>query len=306
MKPDVVGHAIGLLQVVRDDHDRHVLAQLHDQLLDLLGRLRVERRAGLVEQQHLRLRHQRPRDAEPLLLPAGELQRRMGEVVLDLLEETGAVERLTHRIVQRAAAPPPRALLPQDVGEVVEHAHRKRVRLLEDHRHPAPQRGRLHRLDIDPVQRDPPIQRGRAGQLGEPVERAQERRLAAAGGADQGQDLALANRQVDLLDGGLAVVGDRELLDLHAGDRELRRADPPPVRGREARRGRAVSVSSVPRKRVAALGRLLRLGRVLEVEASYGRWLQEFHEPAFRERRWTTSTAALRNRTSTMSTKAAA
>ena len=57
---------------------------------------------------------------------------------------------------------------------------------------------------------------------------------------------------------------------------------------------------------VATVGCLPRLRRVLEVEAADGRWLQEFHEPAFRERRWTTSTAALRNRTSTSRTNAAA
>ena len=56
------------------------------------GRLRVERRAGLVEQQHLGLGGERPRDAEPLLLAAGEPQRRVVEVVFDLLEEAGAVE----------------------------------------------------------------------------------------------------------------------------------------------------------------------------------------------------------------------
>src|SRR5262245_49625060 len=84
----VVGDPVSLLQVVRDDHDRHVLAQLHDQLLDLLRRLRIERGARLVQEEHLRLRHQRPGDAEALLLAAREPKRRVGEVVLDLLEET--------------------------------------------------------------------------------------------------------------------------------------------------------------------------------------------------------------------------
>src|SRR5262249_46951637 len=50
---DVVGNAVRLLEIVRDDHDRDVVAQLHDQVLDQLGGLGVERRAGLVEQQHL-------------------------------------------------------------------------------------------------------------------------------------------------------------------------------------------------------------------------------------------------------------
>ena len=105
----------------------------------------------------------------------------------------------------------------------------------------------------------------------------------------------------------LAVVGDRELLDLHARDRELRRADPPAPGGREPGGRRAVAVAvAVPCVRSRRSGASRASRRVLEVEAADGRWLQEFHEPAFRERRWTTSTAALRNRTSTSSTNAAA
>ena len=209
-------------------------------------------------------------------------------------------------VLERAPAPPPRALLAQDVGEVVEHAHRERVRLLEHHRHAAPQRGRLHRLDVDAVERDPAVQRRRAGQLGEPVERAQQGRLAAAGGADQGEHLALADRQRDLLDGELRRRRRPRARRSPCGGIEscgapiLRR-----LARREAGRRGAVAVS-VPGERVAALGSLLGLGRVLEVEAPDGRWLQEFHEPAFRERRWTTSTAAFRSRTMNSRTNAAA
>ncbi len=196
---DVVGDPVGLLQVVGDDHDGDVVAQLHDQVLDHLGRLRVERRAGLVEQQHLGLGGEGPGDAEPLLLAAGEPQGRVVEVVLDLLEETGPVERAVDFRLQRLLALPPRALLAQHVGDVVEDAHRERVGLLEDHRHPAPQQGRLDQPDVDVVEQDAAAQRRRAGQLGEPVERAQQGRLAAARGADQRQHLALADRQRDRL-----------------------------------------------------------------------------------------------------------
>ena len=46
--------------------------QLADQLLDPQRRDRVERRAGLVHQQHLGIDGERTGDAEPLLLAAGE------------------------------------------------------------------------------------------------------------------------------------------------------------------------------------------------------------------------------------------
>src|SRR4029077_10605611 len=50
-----VGHPGGLLEVVGDDHDRVVPGQAVDEVLDLQGGDRVEGRAGLVHQDHLRL-----------------------------------------------------------------------------------------------------------------------------------------------------------------------------------------------------------------------------------------------------------
>ena len=69
-----------------------------------------------------------------------------------------------------------------------------------------------------------PRQRGVLVQLGQPVQRAQQRRLAAARRADQRQHLALADWQRDRVDGQLAAVGDRQLVDLHPVDRDRRRA----------------------------------------------------------------------------------
>ena len=145
---------------------------------------------------------------------------------------------LVDRRLQRLLARPPRALLAQDVGDVVEDAHRERVRLLEDHRHPAPQqrsaRSRVMSTSSSVMR---PLSERRAGQLGEPVERAQQRRLAAAGGADQRQHLALADRQRDRLDRRLAAVGDRDVVDLHArGSRTAGRRSPAPGAGEAAGR----------------------------------------------------------------------
>src|SRR4051795_13325440 len=68
----LVGHARGLLHVVGDDHDRVALLELVDELLDLQRRDRIERRARLVHQDHLRLDGDRAGDAQALLLAAGE------------------------------------------------------------------------------------------------------------------------------------------------------------------------------------------------------------------------------------------
>ena len=69
-KSGVIGAARRLLHVVRHHGDAIVGLQLGDQLLDALGRDRVERRGGLVEQQHLGFDGNGAGDAQTLLLPA--------------------------------------------------------------------------------------------------------------------------------------------------------------------------------------------------------------------------------------------
>ena len=82
-------HAVGqihrLFQVVRDQHRRGL--GLHEDALQLLAHeqrhLVVERRERLVEEQDLRLDHQRPHDRDKLLLPAGHLVGIAIEIDLD-------------------------------------------------------------------------------------------------------------------------------------------------------------------------------------------------------------------------------
>jgi hypothetical protein len=59
---------------VGHDRDRVVGLQFVDQLLDLRGRDRVERRARLVEQDDLRLDGDGAGDAQALLLPARQAE----------------------------------------------------------------------------------------------------------------------------------------------------------------------------------------------------------------------------------------
>src|SRR3954468_8366786 len=68
----LVGDARRLLHVMGNDGDGVVLRQLLDQFLDLRGRDRIERRAGLVEQNHFGPHRNGTSDAEPLLLAAGQ------------------------------------------------------------------------------------------------------------------------------------------------------------------------------------------------------------------------------------------
>src|SRR5205814_8689339 len=116
------------------DHERVVALQLVHQLLDLLGRNRVERRGGLVEQEYLRLDRNRPRDTQALLLAARERERAALEPVFDLVPERRALERLLDALVE-VLFQAEDARSPRDV--VVDRL-RERVRLLEDHPDPPP------------------------------------------------------------------------------------------------------------------------------------------------------------------------
>ena len=88
-----VRDARGLLHVVRDDRDRVLALELVDEILDARRRDRIERRRGLVHEDHVRLDRERARDAEALLLAAGEAERVLLQTVLDLVPERRACRR---------------------------------------------------------------------------------------------------------------------------------------------------------------------------------------------------------------------
>src|SRR5213592_952132 len=87
----VIRNAACLLHVVRDDDDGVVRFELVNQLLYLRGRDRIERGARLVHQNHVRLDRERARNAETLLLAAGQTKR-------------AVIETIFHFVPQRRAA----------------------------------------------------------------------------------------------------------------------------------------------------------------------------------------------------------
>src|ERR1700677_709407 len=127
----LVGDARGLLHIVGDDRDGVVLRQLLDQLLDLGGRNRIERRTGLVEQDHLGPHRDGAGDAEPLLLAAGQAEAAGVQLVLDLVPQRAAAQRLFDATVHFGFG---NLLIEPDAeGDVLIDRHRKRRRLLEHH-----------------------------------------------------------------------------------------------------------------------------------------------------------------------------
>ena len=69
-RQDVRGSASRGSRGEQGHHDGDEAAQLSDGLFDAPGRGRVECRARLIHQEHVRVHGERPGDAEPLLLPA--------------------------------------------------------------------------------------------------------------------------------------------------------------------------------------------------------------------------------------------
>src|SRR6185295_6410914 len=111
-----VRDARGLLHVVRDDDDRVALLELVDELLDLQGRDRVQRGGGLIHEDDLGLDGDRARDAQALLLAAGEADARLTEAVLDLLPQAGAAQRLLDALLDvEPVGPPAKADARRDV-----------------------------------------------------------------------------------------------------------------------------------------------------------------------------------------------
>ncbi len=206
---DVVGEREGLVLVVRDEQGGGAgaledVAQIEREPLAQVG---VEVREGLVEQQDRRRRRQRARERDALLLAARELVR----IARARSRQPDQLEHLAHAPLafgRRAAAQ-----AEADVGRDVEM--REQGVVLEHDAHAAP-------LGLGPLlrRRDALRVDVHAAFVGphEPGDRAQRRRLAAAGRAEQAADLAGAQPKGETVQcrhpGACRAEGDAQRLDL--------------------------------------------------------------------------------------------
>jgi hypothetical protein len=239
-----VRDAPGLLEVVRDDHDRVIPLELGDQLLEPGRGDRVERRGGLVHQDHLGLQRDRPGDAQALLLPAGQTRRRRTQAVLDLVPQSGGLQRALDALAHVV-----HPVQPQPGGDVVEDRQsRERHRPLEDHPDRAPHARDVDALtvEVEVVERHRSLDPRAVHLLVHPVHAPQQSRLPRARRPDQrGYRVGLAAQRHALHRLALAVVRV-QVADLDHVSRFLRSAS----RAIRVRRNTsATSTSAAPHAR---------------------------------------------------------
>src|SRR5664280_2754315 len=208
-----VGHARGLLHVVGHDGDRVVVLKFVDQFLDLGGGDRVERRARLVEQDHLRPHRDGAGDAQPLLLAAGEREPIGVELVLALVPQRGALQRMLHAALQVGFRQP--LVQPDAEGDILENRHRERRRLLKHHADLGAQQIEVlrRRQNILIVELYMPTVALVRIEVVHAVEDAQQRGLAATGRTDEGGHLALIQRAIDVLQGTVIAIKEIQVPD---------------------------------------------------------------------------------------------
>ena len=202
--PDTRREGCRVLEVVRDDERRPV--RLAEQLLQLASNLAagvsVERRERLVEQEHRRLRSERPRERDPLALAAGEL----AGLCVGELGETEAKQQIC-------------CLAAAAELDVSPHVQMRKQRVfLEDHA----DRALLGREVDAAFGVEPGLAGGRHTTVcpDEAGDRAEERRFAGARGADQRNRLALERESQR--DGERATPNGEIELERSHGRRSLR------------------------------------------------------------------------------------
>ncbi len=188
---DPVAQRGGLIHVVGREQDGHaVVAKLADAVPDKQARGGVEACRRLVEEEHLRLVHERPRDHHPLHLTTGE--------EIDLLVPALREAELSEELVGPRVALARRHAVISGVEQQVLTKRQRPVEVvaLGDDREPAAG-GDWVRDDVDAGD-----ERAARGAPRSRREDADRRRLACAIRAEQAEDLAARDREADRIDRG--------------------------------------------------------------------------------------------------------
>jgi hypothetical protein len=103
-----------------------------DQFLDFSRGDRIERRTGLIHQDHFRLHGERARDAEPLLLTTRKTGAWLVQIVLDFVPKSSHAQRFFQPFIEKFLIAHP--IQSQANDDIFANRHGwKRIRFLEDH-----------------------------------------------------------------------------------------------------------------------------------------------------------------------------
>ena len=210
--------AVGVLdrrQTMRDDKRGLSAHQLPHRRLHLLLGLGVDVARGLVENEHRRVAQHRAGDGEQPLLPLADVAAVLRDhgVVPGGETEDGIVDARglggAHNVVHRRAL--------AAVGDVFKHRALEHPRLLQHHGVTAAQRVARHAADLAAVHEDMP-----GIHIIEAHQQVDERRLARAGVADDGDDLAGVCGEGQIVQNGFSgQVSETHVLSLHAAGHML-------------------------------------------------------------------------------------
>jgi len=196
----VLGHARGLLHVVRHDDDSVLALELEDEVFDLRGGDGVECRGWLVHEEDFGINGEGTRDAHALLLATGEAGAGLLlEVVFDLFPESGLLEGALYGFVEDTAVA--KAVELEAADDIVVDGHRREgVGALEDHAYAAADLdGRSVTIDVDLAHFDNTGGMGDGVGLVHAIEATNEGGFAAAGGADERGGVVRGDMQVNVL-----------------------------------------------------------------------------------------------------------
>ena len=193
---DLIGEVPRLAHLVRHQHYR--FAELTEYLPELSLQVgadhRIQGTERLVEQQHFGIEHQRPHQADTLALPARELDRVAAQPVRWEMRQLG----------QRRYACGAQRLVPAQVtGDERYVVERREVReqptVLDDVAHPATHFQQVGGGQLGGVERYAALIRAH-----QPDHQTQDRRLAAAAGADEHGRLTRSDTDIQRVQGDVA------------------------------------------------------------------------------------------------------
>src|SRR5262245_12284117 len=185
-KAGFIRHARRLLQIVRDNRDRIAFFQLDHQLLNSPRGNGVESGARLVHQQHFGIGRYGASDTQTLLLPTGQRQPAVFQLVLDFVPKRRPFQRLLDLFDYAALE----FIDSETERNVVEYTRCEGIGLLENHADITPHCHGIDALFVNVLAAifHVAFEAKTANQIIHPVQATQDRAFATSRGADEGSD----------------------------------------------------------------------------------------------------------------------